>query len=437
MRRVLLLLTVIFSCIQIQAQTLPFAEGEIDIIDPYVGQPIIYTLRIYTTDIVENSTIVEPSFFGFGRSSIVIEPNTYTETIDSIGYNVIEQSYVIYPLRAGELIIDPFRIEIPQTPFSASQTILNDAITVNVQAYPEPMPESFVNAVGQFDISASADPTTLSSGDALTLSVVVSGTGNFEQMLAPTFDLPENWRLFNGQTDYVQDNLRFGSKTFEWTVIVEGEGTADIPEVVFSYLNPQSGEYETLNTSAIALNIVPSSPQPEITIERTLIVLTDVPIPELLPIRSNEILPPAPPIWFWLIWLIPPLLTFFIWLFARPKQARQPRQLIAQKPQRKSGNRALQDLRQSLLQAQSVEPKEAYQTITESIYAYLSTKSGEVVLKNDVSDIIKGFPANYRDELLSCLDEANAGQYAPVTTKDVRALSQRVLRVCVAIEKVS
>ena len=137
MRRVLLLLTIIFSCINIHAQTLPFAEGEIDVIDPYVGQPIVYTLRIYTTDIIENSTIVEPSFFGFGRSSIVIEPNTYTETIDSIGYNVIEQSYVIYPLRAGELIIDPFRIEIPQTPFSASQTILNDAITVNVQAYPE------------------------------------------------------------------------------------------------------------------------------------------------------------------------------------------------------------------------------------------------------------------------------------------------------------
>ncbi len=437
MRRLLVLFIFFALGIQVDAQTLPFAEGEIDVANPYVGQPIIYTLRIYTTEIIENSTIVEPSFFGFGRSSILLDPSTYTETIDSIGYNVIEQSYIIYPLRAGELVIDPFRIEIPQTPFSASQTILNDAITVDVQSYPEPMPESFVNAVGQFDMSASATPTTLSSGDAFTLSLVISGTGNFEQMLAPQIDLPENWRLFDGQTDYLQDNLRFGTKTFEWTVIVEGEGTVNLPEIEFSYLNPQLGEYETLNTSAIALSIVPSSPQPEVTIERTLIVLTDVPIPDLLPITSNETLPPEPPAWFWLIWFLPPFLTFFVWLFGRPKRVQQVRRITAQKPQKKSGNRALQDLRQNLLQAQSLEPKEAYQTITEAIYGYLGTKTGTQVSVDDAEDIMQGFPTNYSDELLSCIDEARAGQYAPVTTDDVRTLSQRVLRVCIAIEKVS
>lgn len=437
MRRLLLLIVIISFSIQVTAQTLPFAEGEIDNSTPYVGQPIIYTLRIYTTEIVENSLVIEPSFFGFGRSSILLEPSTYTETIDSIGYNVIEQSYVIYPLRAGELIIDPFRIEIPETVFSGSQTILNDAISVNVQAYPEPKPESFINAVGQFDISSTANPITLSSGDALTLSIVISGTGNFEQMLAPEFNLPENWRLFDGQTDYLQDNLRFGSKTFEWTVIVEGDGVVNLPSIDFSYLNPQSGNYETLSTNPIALNIVPSSPQPEITIERTLIVLTDVPIPELLPINSMQALAPEPPPWFWLLWLIPPFLTFFIWLFGRPKQVRQTRRFTAQKPQKKSSNRALQDLRQSLLQAQSIELKYAYQAITEAIYSYLGTKTGTFIAEDDVNDAMKGFPANYRDELLSCLDEASAGQYAPVTVKDVRVLSQRVLRVCVAIEKVS
>lgn len=439
MKRLLLLL-MLCLIMPTQAQTLPFAESEVNIDNPYIGQPLIYTLRIYTTEMPDDesgSTIIEPSFIGFGRSSILLAPSIYTEVIDTVTYNVIEQRYVISPLRAGTLVIEPFRIEVPETPFSASQTILSDEITVNVQAYPEPIPDNFINAVGQFDISASATPRTLNSGDALTLSLVISGTGNLESMLAPELDLPSDWRLFDGQTSYEQTNLQFGSKIFEWTIIVEGDGAITIPAIDFSYFNPQSGEYDTRTSNAINLNISPSTSQPEVTVERTLIVLTEIPIPELLAVRADAPLAPEPPLWFWIIWIIPPFLTFFIWLFARPKRTRQNTRIRASKPQKKSGGRSVKELRQRLLEAQLLDPKEAYQKITESIYAYLGTKTGTLVSEDDVRTVIKNFPANYRDELLSCLEEANAGQYAPISTKDVRALSQRVLRVCVAIEKAS
>ena len=438
MRRLLLLIILSFA-IQVDAQTLPFAEREIDIENPYIGQPIIYTLRIYTTEIHDDSssTIIEPSFLGFGRSSILLEPSSYTEVIDSISYYVIEQHYVIYPLRAGDLIIDPFRIEIPETPFSSAQTILSDTLTINVQAYPEPIPNNFINAVGQFDISASAEPRTLNSGDALTLWLVITGTGNLEQILAPELDLPDNWGIFDAETTYEQDNLRYGSKTFEWTIIVEGDGATTLPAVEFSYFNPQSGEYNTRTSNTISLNISPSTSQPEVTVERTLIVLTDIPIPSLLPIRADTPLAPVPPLWFWIMWIIPPFLTFFIWLFARPKRTRQESRIIISKPQKKSGGRALKELRQRLLKAQQLTPAEAYQAITDAIYTYLSTKTGTVITEDDAPLVIKKFPANFRDELLSCLEEASAGQYAPISVKDVQVLSQRVLRVCVAIEKAS
>ncbi|GAB5489957.1 MAG: hypothetical protein Phog2KO_01720 [Phototrophicaceae bacterium] len=438
MRRLLALLIFIFFSTHVaNAQTLPFAEREIDIENPYIGQPIIYILRIYVNEIPDDSVVIEPSFLGFGRSTILLDPSIYTEVIDTITYNVIEQRYVIYPLRAGELIIDPFRIEIPETTSSPAQTILTDTIAVNVQAYPEPIPDNFINAVGQFDISASAEPRTLNSGDALTLSLVISGTGNLEQILAPELDLPDNWDIFDAETTHEQDNLRFGSKTFEWTIIVEGDGTTTLPAIEFSYFNPQSGEYNTRTSNAINLNISPSTSQPEVTVERTLIVLTEIPIPSLLPIREDSPLAPEPPLWFWIMWIIPPFLTFFIWLFARPKRTRQESRIIASKPQKKSGGRALKELRQRLLKAQQLAPADAYQAITDAIYAYLSTKTGTVITEDDAPLVVKKFPANFRDELLSCLEEASAGQYAPISVKDVQVLSQRVLRVCVAIEKAS
>jgi len=436
MRRVLFLIIFLCSMIPVSAQTLPFAEGEVDVSAPYVGQPIIYTLRIFTTESIENSTIIEPSFFGFGRSRVTFEPGSYTESRDGIGYQVIEQSYVIYALRAGELTIDPFRVDIPETPFSEARIIVTDAITITVQDFPDPAPESFVNAVGQFDIIAQANPTTLSSGDALTLSVTISGTGNFEQMLAPEINLPEDWRLFDGQTSFQQDSLRFGTKTFTWSVLVQGDGSTTFPAIEFSYFNPQTQQYESRNTAPINLNITPTTAQPQATVERTQVVSTSVPVPALMTIGNSSTIPPNPPIWLWSIWIFPPLVTFAIWLFARPKRERRQRP-VARKPRKQSGNKALKALRADLLEAQSLEAKDAYQEIATAIYAYLGTKTGETVTANNAKEAMKGFPANYRDVLLSSLEEANAGQYAPVTQDDVRVLSQRMLKVCVAIEKAS
>lgn len=436
MRRVLCLIIFLWMVIPVSAQTLSFAEGEVDVSNPYVGQPIIYTLRIYTTenptqtDDDEDNIVIEPGFFGFGRSSVEIETSSNVEVIDSVTYYVTVQHYVIYALRAGDLTIDPFRIEIPN-----NQAFETDAITVSVQDFPESAPENFVNAVGQFDIIAEANPTQLSSGDALTLSVTISGTGNFEQMLAPGINLPEGWRLFDGRTAYQQDSLRFGTKTFTWSVLVQGDGSATFPAIEFSYFNPQTEQYESRSTVAINLIITPTTPQADVTVERTQVVLTAVPVLELMTIGRSSSIPPNPPVWLWLVWIFPPLVTVAIWLFARPKRER--RQRIVRKPRKQSGNKALKVLRSSLLEAQSLAPKEAYQQIATAIYAYLGTKTGEVVSTGNAKEAMTGFPANYRDVLLSSLEEARAGQYAPVTQNDVRALSQRVLKVCVAIEKAS
>ena len=415
------------------AQSRPFAEGAVDNSNPYLGEPVVYTLRIFSRDEINaNSTISEPNFFGFGRSSIILAPASYTEPIDGVAYNVIEQSYVIYPLRAGDLTIEPFQVDVPETPFSSADIALIDAVTINVQSYPEPVPENFGNAIGQFDILAEASPTNLNSGDALTVSLSVLGTGNLEQMLAPGLELPETWRVLESNSEFQQDNLRFGNRIFRWTVIVEGDGLVDFPVIEFSYFNPQNGQYESRSTAPIALTIAPSTQQTDVTIVPTPIIVETIFVPELLDVRS-QLLPSSLPDWFWILWLFPPLFTFFVWLMGRPKSENRQKQA---KPRKKSGSRAFKDLKKTLEQAKSLEPKVAYLHIAEAIYAYLGSKTGEIVSDDNVSEVMIDYPENYRKAMLSCVEEANSGQYAPIGEADVSHLVERVLRVCKAIETV-
>ncbi|MGJ3240468.1 MAG: BatD family protein [Anaerolineae bacterium] len=416
--------------LQVLAQTRPFAEGSIDLDAPYVGQPLIYTLRIYAQDTIDNSTITEPPFTGFGRSQIMLDTSASVETIDGITYNVIEQNYIIYPIRAGDLRIEPFEIDLPETPFRSASTIYSNVVDVQVQAYPQPAPDSFVNAIGQFDIQASAEPTTLNAGEALTLSLTISGTGNFEQLLAPELPLPDNWRTFDARSQYQQETLRFGSKTFTWSILVEGNGAITMPTIAFSYFNPQSEQYETRMSAPITVTVIPTDadtintnlPRPNHNRDST-------PPPPLLSIEDKQT--GTLSVWFWRMWAIPPLLTA-VWLFiSRHSTGKTQR---TQRRHTARGSKLLREIKRDLATIQDQEPQQAYQELVTIILHYVEAKSGQAVDVAQFDSALAQVAPTQRDALRTCLDEALAGQYAPISRQDVRDLSRRMFRICQILE---
>lgn len=415
----------------------PFAEGTVDKTAPYVGEPVTYTLRIYTPEAIENSTITEPSFFGFGRSDTTFEPTTSTETVDGQVYSVITQRYLLYPIRAGEITIDPFTIEIPETPFGDGFSINTDVLMIDVQAFPEPIPDTFINAVGQFTISANATPTQLTYGEAFTFSVTITGSGNIERLLAPLVTLPEGWQLFDGDIALEEQGLGVGSKTFSWTVIANSNGSVTIPAVLLSSFNAQTGEFETQETHPITLSITESADN-DAPVVRTLVPLPTVFVPELRTEATSTAgassLPITPPLWFWGLWLMPPLFVGAMWFVRRPRTEKpaSPKQRATSKR-----TRSLTQLKARLQAVQTKNPKEAYADILDILLGFVSAKVSDSVTIDDLDDTLSAYPAQYRAEVIACAEEATAAQYAPVTHDDVRHLSQRVLRVCVAIEKAS
>ena len=412
----------------VSAQGAPFAQGLVDNTIPYLGQPIIYTLRIYTVGETTNSSVIEPSFAGFGRASLTLDANVSSEVIGTTLYQVVEQPYILYPLNTGTMAIEPFTIDLPETPFQNGMTIFSEPLSIEVQALPENPPMSYKNAVGQFEIEVSTSTRELTSGDTFVLSMIISGSGNLEQIVSPNVTLPEGWALFDNDSVVEQDNLNFGRKIFEWTVIPTGEGFYEIPSIEFAFFNPQAQQYETRRTASTAMTLLPNGSL------STLIIPTREPVttndtPPIL--KSTTIgLAAYPPLWFWILWLIAPVILFFMWIPTKLKAQPQRRRRRVQK-----GSRAIREFKKTLKQAQANEPKVAYLSVETAIYDYLSAKLGENITFDNVEGFITELPLPVQEQIMVCIEETHQGQYAPVGKADVIALLKQCLRVFTDVEE--
>lgn len=432
MRRGLLLLSLLWIVSATIAQTRPFVVGSVDKSSPYVGEPILYSLKLYYQGEIGERFVSEPSFVGFGRSRVVFEALAYSETFEGVNYSVLEQRYLLYPLRAGTLTIEPFQIDIAETPFDPAWTVFTDDLSITVLPYPEPIPDDFTNGIGQFTVSADASPKNVQTGDALTWTITISGTGNLEQLLAPTLVLPESWRLFDAEVTYEQDNLRFGRTIFSWRVIVGDYSVSSLPAVSFSYFNPQTEQYESRISAPIPLNIMVVTAQPSEATEIPTVVETEQAILPLLQVDSSAILPARPRQWFWWLWVLPPLFTLLMWGRGQIKN----RPIGEPRPSRRARSRALQVLEKQTNQIDYQQANKAYLELSEAVFGYLSNKMGMTITQENLDLIIERLPDKLKSALQRCVDEAMSGQYAPITTDDAKQLQKRIVRVCRAIETV-
>ncbi len=409
-------------------------DAQIGDAQPYVGQPIVYTVRFFSRQEAVDAQFIEPDFAGFGRSATRFPATSSTETIDGVPFIVTVQQIALIPLRPGEFTIEPFRVEIPETPFQEAAALETPPFTVMVQALPGDAPENYNNAIGQFEVEATVDSTETEVGEAITLSVTVTGTGNLEQITAPELvDLPPAWRSFAPETTLDQETPIFGSKTFRWTLIPTLNGPQVVPPISFTSFNPQTGRYETRQTSLLTIRVT-GEPQPIVPTA----IATITPIPEEQPpeitqspqiefLALKPIAPSAPyrlPGWFWLLWILPPLAFAAVWLLKHRQEAPpRPRSIGVR-------SRALQTARSQIEAASSLEPRAAYRRIAEAVLAYLSAKSGTEADGENLPQI----PGHHRQPVETLLEEARSGQYAPITEADKADLIHRALQVIGELE---
>ena len=290
-----------------------FVEAVVDNGAPYQGEAIDYTFRFYqAVNLFRDPNYQPPSFTGFWTD---VEPYQTDYTIEAAGrtYRVSEVHHTIIPTANGTISIEPTMLNIPGSLFERDQTLQTRPVEVNVQAWPQGAPADFKGAVGKYNISAKVDATETKVNEPVTLEVILSGEGNINTAGDPVWTEGDEWRSFEEQantTSSKQDGKIVGQKVYERLLIPTQEGQLTIPEISYSYFDPETAVYETTSTGPLTVNVLPGAAtttalntaaaapiQPDVN--------SDIRHIKLAPEKSASTTPLTSKAWFWLLWLIP------------------------------------------------------------------------------------------------------------------------------------
>ena len=135
---------------------------------------------------------------------------------------------------------------------------------IDVKPLPEEgRPEYFRGAVGDFIVRAGARPTDVAVGDPITVTLLVGSTDGDQSALetlrpppmAEMTEITEDFRIPKGPiAGEVEDTI----KVFSQTLRPRSDEITEIPPIPFSFFDPDRGEYQTVWTQAIPIQVSPA-----------------------------------------------------------------------------------------------------------------------------------------------------------------------------------
>ncbi|MBT8399239.1 MAG: BatD family protein, partial [Rhodothermia bacterium] len=211
---------------------------------------------------------------GFWREELEIEsrPVPKSTVVDGLRYNMITlKRAAVFPTRTGQLKIDPLRIESEASlPFGSGDPFFSlrnryqpvrlssPSIPIEVKAWPANPPATFNGAVGDFQLGATADRTSLDVGESLQVTIRVEGTGNISTIEAPLFRVPGAFEAYDPEVNVsVSRSGRYvrGSKTFTYVLVPRANGQFEIPALEFTFFDPSAESYVTRRSEPIPISV--------------------------------------------------------------------------------------------------------------------------------------------------------------------------------------
>lgn len=244
----------------------------------YEQEAILLTYKIYTQVNLTGLHGDMPDLKGFHTQEVDLpsQKQWTLEHYNGRNYNTtVYSQYVLFPQQSGKLEIPSITFEgtISQMvasadPFDAffnggsyvnvKKNIVTPKLSINVKELPAGKPANFSGGVGEFTISSSISTQELKTNDAVTLKLVISGTGNMKLINTPEVGFPQDFEIYDPKVDNKFNLTRSGlsgNKVIEYLAIPRHAGTYTIPPVEFSYFDLKTQTYKTLKTDAYTLNV--------------------------------------------------------------------------------------------------------------------------------------------------------------------------------------
>jgi hypothetical protein len=165
-------------------------------------------------------------------------------------------------------------------------------LQLNVQPLPATgRPEHFTGGIGTFTVDEpNLSTTSLQVGVPVTLTLKVSGEGNFDRFNALLLDLGPQWRTYPTKDSFkAQDDYGYrGIKTFEYVIMPMADNITSLPAPDVNFFNPESKSYVVLPLKPIPITVKPAEPgqaAPPLPVISSTPAISDQ--PELVPLRLD------------------------------------------------------------------------------------------------------------------------------------------------------
>ena len=169
------------------------------------------------------------------------KPSLSSRMVAGRRYAIEEINKVLFPTIAGPRTIGPAVITIPGGRTEPARRLSTTPVEIDVRPLPPGAPTDFSGAVGRFSISARTNGASGAVNEPLTLTVNLTGEGNFDLLPVPGWPDTPGWRTFDAAPktiSRIDDGVLIGRRTYERTLVPREAGDFTIPPVRFTYFDP-------------------------------------------------------------------------------------------------------------------------------------------------------------------------------------------------------
>jgi hypothetical protein len=401
-----------------------FIKVSVDKNKAHIGEQITASYKLYSRIPMQANISKLPSLNGFWTQDFEIPktPKPQEEIVNGKKFQVfLLKKSALFPQQTGTLELDPAEAEgsakilqqiRQRNPFAdmfddpafrnmgsllMSDPMFNSAffnsigyrdvpvhlkstpVKITVTALPDKgKPTDFSGAVGNFKISAKVNKTDISTDDALTYTLNISGSGNLKLIEIPKLNLPNGLDTYDPQvidTITGRSTIISGNKIITYTLTAHTPGDYTLAPIPFTYYNPETGKYVSLQTEAIKLHVNAGKHySPTVVSNNATLALKD--IHDINTQASGDFKPKAKPLFntpgYWSLYGLSILSMMMVAFWKkRDEELLKDSALLRNKRANKVALKRLTTAKKYLTENKS---KPFYEEISKAVWLYLSDK---------------------------------------------------------------
>lgn len=428
----------------------------------YEQEAVLLSFKVYSAVNLTSLNGKIPDLKGFQIQEVDLPQNKEWQLEHYNGRNyrsILWQQYVLFPQQSGEIEIpaalfegtvsvqtrsyDPFDFFGGSSFVEVKKELRTPKLKLNVLRLPEGKPSDFSGGVGNFKLTSSISATDVKANEAVTLRLVISGTGNMKLIKTPEVSFPEDFEVYDPKVENkisLRSDGFSGNKVIEYLVIPRFGGEYVIPSVKFSYFDIASKEYRTLESDSYTLQVEKGRENATGTVAAYVskeelkllgqdiryIKRGDVPTK-----KRNEYLYASTT--YMLLYIIP-LLAFIAYIIVYRKKMKENANIAALRT-KKANKVAVKRLKLAKKLLNESKRNEFYDEILKTLWGYMSDKLSIPVSQLSKENIAaelteKGVNDILVKELHNVLNECEFARYAP---GDANAAMDNVYNMAIEI----